>query len=182
MHSDSRPPWLEPRLFDLAEDADKEIGIYQLSFILPTPKLVALASQLPPLTWHSVRYHPDTASQVPDDKRGTYAFVIATHGDSLPQHGYVCYIGIAGRDSTRSLRARYKDYFTPSKIEKRMHVTRMLTKWWELLYFFYAPVPDSTATEELQRIERLLNSAFLPPFARGDLDAVVAAQRKAFQA
>lgn len=182
MDSASRPPWLDQRLFDIVEEAERDIGDYRLPFILPAPKLAALNSQLPPMTWNSVPYHPDTASEVPDDKRGTYAFVIATPGDYLPPHGYVCYVGIAGEDSERPLQSRYKDYFTRSKVEKRLHVSRMLTKWWQILQFFYAPVSDDTPTQELQRIERTLNSAFLPPFARGDLDAVVAAQRKAFQA
>lgn len=157
------------------------MGKFDVRFILSPALLSSAEAKLPPLTWDSVPYGPEHASSVPNDKRGLYAFVIAVSGTPLPPHGYVCYIGIAGRRSNRSLRARYRDYLNDKKNAKRRHIAHLIGKWREVLRFFYAPVDDSVTSDELQDMERHLNDAFMPPFSSGDFSATIKETRKAFR-
>jgi len=137
--------------------------------------------KLPALTWDSVPYGAEQASKIPNDKRGLYAFVISAPGESLPSHGYVCYIGIAGRRSNRSLRARYRDYLSDKKNARRRRIAHLIGKWHEVLRFFYAPVDDSVTSDELQDMERHLNDTFMPPFSSGDFSASIKETRRAFR-
>ena len=167
-------------LHDLVRQADDQLGQYTLQFTLSTPLLARSLSHLPTLVWHSVPYGREYKDTVPNDQRGLYAFVIATPEQSLPTHGYVCYIGMSGKNSRRSLRERYSDYLDNRKIAKRIHIARMIVKWESVLRFFFAPVGDDVTSEEIFDIEKTLNDTFQPPFSRGDYSARVRTLRKAF--
>lgn len=158
-------------LGDFVDTADAEVTKYELRFILNTDKIRALDSSEHPLTWNSIRFGSQEAQQIPDDERGIYAFVVSNLQDFLPPHGYIMYIGIAGRDSDRSLRARYRDYLMQSKILERPRVARMIERWLPLLRFHYATVGAEVTSEDLKYLERRLNTAFLPPCSRGDVEA-----------
>ena len=132
------------------------------------------------LPWSSVKYGEDELHKVPDNKRGVYAFAVCRQHDVLPPHGYVLYIGIAGRDSDRSLRKRYKDYLNGKKIMKRTKIAMMIGNWHQVLRFFFAPVDDDLSSEGLQKLERQLNTALLPPYSDRDMDAGVRNKRRAF--
>ena len=133
------------------------------------------------LAWKHVKYGKDEINEVPDDKRGIYAFVVCEPSAVLPPHGHVLYIGIAGRKSNRSLRARYLDYLNPKKVIKRERIAYMIGTWHEVLRFYFAPVDDTMTSDDLEELERQLNSALLPPCAEGDLEAKTKAKRKAFR-
>ena len=133
------------------------------------------------LAWQRVKYGNKTeVDKVPDNKRGVYAFAVCEPSDVLPPHGHVLYIGIAGRKSKRSLRARYKDYLNPKVVIKRERIAYMIGTWHEVLYFFFAPVDDAMTSDDLEELEKQLNSALLPPYSEGDLDAETKSKRKAF--
>ena len=102
------------------------------------------------------------------------------NSEVLPPHGYILYIGIAGRNSERSLRERYKDYLYPKKVIKRGGIQRVMN-WRSVLQFVFAPVDDTVTTEDLQRLERQLNTALIPPFSEQDMDAGVRAKRRAWR-
>ena len=123
------------------------------------------------LNWKSIKYGEEEIEDVPNDKRGVYAFAVCNENGILPPHGYIVYMGIAGRGSNRPLRARYRDYLNPRSFAKRDHIVRMIITWEETLRFFFAPVDDSLSTEDLQSLEKKLNSALVPPFSKGDLEA-----------
>ncbi len=99
----------------------------------------------------------------------------------LPPHGYILYIGIAGRDSQRSLRARYRDYLNGKKVIKRPRIARMIGDWHTVLKFFFAPIEDDVPNDHLLTLERQLNTALMLPFAEGDLEAGTRAKRRAFR-
>lgn len=168
-------------LLDIVRQDDALLGRYELRFMLSPSLLSSGGSTLPPLTWDSVPYGPDQASSIPNDKRGLYAFVIVAPGESLPPHGYVCYIGIAGRRSNRSLRERYRDYLSDKKNARRRRIAHLIAKWHEVLRFFYAPVDDSVTSDELQEMERHLHDTFMPEFSSGDFSATIRETRKAFR-
>lgn len=168
-------------LVDFANDAANEIGKYMVQVTLNPDKLAAENYPVSSLEWSSVRYGNDEIDHVPDDKRGIYAFAICHESSALPPHGYILYIGIAGRNSDRSLRERYKDYLNVRKVIKRDRIARMIGNWHSVLRFFYAPMEDSVSSEELQELEKKLNGAFLPPFSEGDLDAETKRKRRAFR-
>lgn len=166
---------------DFANEATEEVGKYIVSFALSPKKLMSDQYQLQSLDWESVCYGDDELEKVPDDKRGIYAFAICHESDVLPPHGYILYIGIAGRDSNRSLKERYKDYLNSRQvIRNRPGIASMIGRWYEVLKFFYAPISDDVSSEDLKQLEQQLNTAFMPPFSRGDLDAETRRKRKAF--
>ena len=165
---------------DFANRASEVIGRYRITFNLAPALLMAGDYDLNQLSWYSIEYGEAEIQKVPDDKRGVYAFAVCRPSDVLPPHGYVLYIGIAGKDSNRPLRERYRDYLNNKKIMKRTKIAMMIGNWYEVLRFFYAPVDDALSTEDLQNLERQLNTALLPPYSERDMVAEVRDMRRAF--
>ncbi len=105
-----------------------EIKAYEVKFILNTGAILALQPSENPLHWDSIRFDKREIHRVPNNQRGLYAFIIADQRKFLPPHGYIMYIGIAGRRSHRSLRARYQDYFKQSEVERRPVLGTMIAR------------------------------------------------------
>jgi hypothetical protein len=167
---------------DFAKQAQEEIGKFKFDVILSPDKLQTSEYVLGTLNWDSILYNnADELNKVPDDKRGLYAFAIRHPSLVLPPHGYILYIGIAGRNSKRPLRARYKEYLNAKRILKRQRIARMIGTWHEVLRFYFAPVDDNVSTEELQELEKQLNTALMPTFSEGDLEADAKRKRRAFK-
>ena len=153
---------------------------YRITVTLEPHRLIAADSDLQPLAWQSIAYGSDEIRKVPDDKRGIYAFAVSYPTDVLPPHGYILYIGMAGRNSNRSLRARYRDYLNPKAVLKRERIARMIECWRSILRFWFAPVESTMTVAALQNIERRLNTAFMPPFSVNDMDAETRRMMRAF--
>ncbi|MDW3206065.1 MAG: hypothetical protein R8L07_11070 [Alphaproteobacteria bacterium] len=168
-------------IVDFAKAAHAEIGRYNVTVTLTPSNILAGEYAIAALTWTSIKYGPEEIEKVPDDKRGIYAFAVHHPSGVLPPHGYVLYIGIAGRDSDRSLRDRYRDYLNVKKVVKRPRIARMIGDWHEVLKFFFAPIEGNVSSEDLKKIEQQLNTALMPPFSVGDLEAGTKAKRRAFQ-
>lgn len=168
-------------LKDFANEATVEIAKYTVPFTLSPEKMMADEYPIPILGWDSISYGDAELAKVPADKRGVYAFVVFHSNDLLPPHGYVLYIGIAGRNSKRPLKERYKDYLNVKKVERRPRIARMIATWHEVLRFFFAPVGDEVSSDELKTLESKLNTAFMPPFSEGDLEADTKQKRRAFR-
>ncbi len=170
-------------LDDFANQANEGIGRYRIEFILAPDKLTKDEYALDQLEWKSIAYGDDGAlNQIPDDKRGIYAFTICWPHAVLPPHCYVLYVGIAGRDSQRSLRARYKDYLNPKKIVKeRPKLAYAFGTWRKVTRFYFAAVDDAITSEQLQTLEEQVNTALLPRYSTGDVEAETKKMRRAFQ-
>ena len=168
------------RLNDMVNRAHNEIGKYKFTVTLSPKKMIWNKYDFESLDWESICYGEAEITKVPDDKRGVYAFAVCTGSNVLPPHSYILYIGIAGRNSNRSLRERYKDYLTESKVRKREGIARMIVDWYEVLRFFFAPVDDTVSSADLQKLEKQLNTALMPPFSKGDLDADTKRKQRAF--
>lgn len=170
-------------LEDFVNEATQEIAKYKIEVILSPSKLKFDDFKIGNLHWGSVNYGAtDEIDDVPDDKRGIYAFVIAREHAQLPTHGYIMYVGIAGRrGSKRDLRARYKDYLNPKIVKKRPNITRLIGTWREVLKFYFAPINDDISSDDLEELERQINTAFLPPLSEGDIEAEVKRKRRAFR-
>ena len=166
---------------DFVNQAHEEIGKFSIEITLSPAKLMADEYCVEVLTWSSVKYGEAEANDVPNDRRGVYAFVVSHENSVLPPNGCVLYIGIAGRDSDRSLRERYKDYLNERKILKRERIARMIGTWHEVLRFYFSPVGAETTAEDLKPLEKQLNTALLPKFSEGDLDAATKRKRRAFR-
>ena len=163
---------------DFVNQAQDEIGKFKFDVILSPNKLQRNDYLLDGLNWDYILYNDaDELEKIPNDKRGLYAFAICHPSQVLPPHGYILYIGIAGRNSDRPLRVRYKDYLNAKKVIKRARIARMIGTWHEVLRFYFAPVGDDVSTEGLQEIERQLNTALMPTFSEGDLEAGVKKKR-----
>ena len=162
--------------------ATHEILNYEVKdVVLNTDKITALDGPAYALDWKSVPFGDSEIEDVPNDKRGVYAFVVARPKHFLPAHGYIMYIGIAGRNSDRPLRERYRDYLNPNDVIDRPRIARMISRWGPILRFHFAAIDDDVSTEELQNFEIRLNTAFLPPCAKGDIEADTKKKRAAFK-
>ena len=168
-------------LIDFANKARTEIAEFKVPFVLSPEKMMAGGHAVPTLTWESVRYGDEEVDRVPNDRRGIYAFVVCHNDEVMPPHGYILYIGIAGRDSDRPLRERYKDYLNVRKVAKRDQIALMIGTWHQVLRFFFAPVEDDVSSEDLKTLEEQLNTALMPPFADRDLEANTKRMRRAFR-
>ena len=169
-------------LVDFANDANAAIGNFRVTVTLSPDTLTAGEHVIPALTWDSVSYGDgDEVDRVPADRRGVYAFAVCQNNNVLPPHGYILYIGIAGQDSERPLRDRYKDYLNEKKVLKRASIARMIGTWHRVLRFYFAPVADDISSDDLKTLERQLNTALMPPFSERDLEAVIRRQRRAFR-
>ena len=157
-----------------------EIKGYEIESVLNTNRILALKPSENPLHWNSIRFGKNEINEVPNDQRGLYAFVIADERTFLPTHGYLMYIGISGRRSSRSLRARYGDYFKQSQVVRRPAIKRMIVKWHAILRFHFAPVDDDVSSEELEAMEERLNAAFVPMCSKDDIEADMKEMRAAF--
>ena len=80
------------------------------------------------LEWDAIEFETGDIEQVPRDKRGVYGFAIRVDSQVLPPHGYIAYMGIAGRDSLRPLRERYRDYLNPKRVIKRPGIAWLMGK------------------------------------------------------
>ena len=167
-------------LHDFVNAAAEQVRKYQFTVTLRPDRLIAADSELEPLAWDSIPYGPEEIHRIPDDKRGIYAFAISYPSDVLPLHSYILYIGIAGRDSRRSLRARYRDYLNERSLLKRVRFARMVVCWGPILRFCFAPVEETVTSDDLKKIERQLNTALMPPFSINDLDAETRRMQRAF--
>ena len=157
------------------------IAKYTREFILSPECIASNEYVLSSLEWDSVSYAAEQEiDKIPDNKRGVYAFTICQRSEVLPPHGYILYIGIAGRDSKRSLRERYKDYLQESHIKKRSKIYFMIGAWSEVLRFFFAPVEENVSSNELKTLEKQLNTALMPPLSQMDLEADLKEMRRAF--
>ena len=165
---------------DFANSASDEIARYSFQVTISPERLQNTDFIVDELQWDSINYGDAEIERVPDDKRGVYAFAIAHENQVLPPHGYILYIGIAGRRSRRSIRARYRDYLNEKKILERARIARMIGHWSHVLRFYFAPVNDDLSSEDLEKIETQLNTALLPPFSEGDVEADVKKKRRAF--
>jgi hypothetical protein len=168
-------------LADWVSQAHKDVGQYRLpQFILPPGGLCGAQFCVPTLHWSSIRYGSAEIEQVPDDRRGVYAFAISEPSVVMPPHGYVLYIGIAGRNSQRSLRERYSDYLNEKKLLKRERLAVAIHTWRDVMRFFFAPVDQTLSSADLLKLEAQLNSVLMPPYSIGDLEAEVKKKRRAF--
>ena len=167
-------------IIDFANKAHDEIGRYRIEVTLSPERLKFDTFAVNPLAWNSIPFGDEHIDQIPEDKRGVYAFAVCELNEALPPHGYVLYIGIAGRDSNRSLRERYRDYRNEKKVMKRAGIARMIGDWNDVLRFFFASVENNVSSDDLKELEIQLNSALMPPFSKGDLEAEIKEMRRAF--
>lgn len=168
-------------LEDFADEATKEIAKFEVRFNLSPERLVTEEFGIENLCWSQIPYGAGQIEDVPNDRRGVYAFVACNENGILPPHNYVMYIGIAGRKSNRPLRARYRDYLNAKSVRKRPKIARMIGTWHSVLCFFFATVDDDVDSDALEAIEKALNNALMPPFSQGDLDIELKQKRSAFQ-
>jgi hypothetical protein len=122
---------------DFANDASSEVAKYKLDVVLSQECITRNEYIVRSLSWDSVSYGvEEEIDRIPNDKRGVYAFAVCQQSEILPPHGYILYIGIAGQNSMRSLRERYKDYLTISGVKWRPKIRRMIGTWHDVLKFF----------------------------------------------
>ena len=166
---------------DFNDEIIQQIVRYEVRGVILNPdNLLAGDFVVPHLHWESIKFGTEEIEKVPTDRRGVYAFAIRIDSGVLPPHGYILYIGMAGRNSDRSLRERYTDYLSPSKVRKRGRITRMMN-WRQVLQFMFATVDNTVPTKDIETLERQLNTALIPPYSDRDMDADIRKKRAAWR-
>ena len=167
---------------DFANKADKDVGRFFIRDVNLSPeRLLATDFEIDVMKWNSISYMDEKSySKIPSDKRGIYAFGISVENKVFPPNSLIMYIGIAGRKSDRSLRDRFRDYCSKSKILERPKINRMIANWRHVLLFFYAPVEDDVTSETLEKFEEQLAGSFMPAMGSGDLEIELKKSRRAF--
>jgi hypothetical protein len=112
------------------------------------------------LNWTPVEFTAANKAVVPDNLHGVYSFVAQPRIANHPACAYLLYVGKADKTSFRT---RYLSYLKEKNLgdqSRRIHIEEMLTKLDGYLWFYYAPIDD---TSLISATEDELLSAFLPP-------------------
>lgn len=115
------------------------------------------------LKWRAVKFEPANVNRVPEKAKGIYTFVVKPGIANHPSCSYLMYVGKAEK---QVLRLRFSQYFTEKakgELSRRPHVTEMLLKWSDFLWFYYAEIADTTM---IKQVEEELLAAYLPPTNR----------------
>ena len=116
------------------------------------------------LSWNPVRFDAMHLNSIPADQKGVYSFIVQP---SIAQHPLCAYLLYVGKVEKQVFRERYKQYLKEQQKDyrnaRRVHVTRMLQKWKNHLWFCYAPVDDD---QLIGQIEDALLAAYLPSHNR----------------
>ncbi|HCJ0624841.1 Uncharacterised protein [Klebsiella variicola] len=130
-----------------------------------------------PLRWSRFRFEIKNKGLIPKE-RGIYAFSIALEPSSLPEHGYILYMGITGDDSGGNLYKRYNQYLGYFKRKDgRPKVYNMLKRWEGDLFFSFVPIPDKRMS--LSKLETEFLTAIRPPVNEKDFEARISNARRA---
>ena len=146
------------------------------SFYMDVASWKKFASPIP-LNWTSVPFGEASRSQVPQ-VRGLYVFTVEAPGISLPQHGYILYVGETGNTSNATLRSRYGQYLADLRTEDgRPAVFYMLSNWEKDLIFNFVAVPDTAI--DVKAIQDSFIDAVIPPINKKDMKASIRAGKAA---
>lgn len=115
------------------------------------------------LKWKRVKFDRGYLKDVPVDKKGVYSFVIRPGIANHPECAYLMYVGMVERQSFRDRFNQYLNEQAAGDNSRRVHVTELLRKWKDFLWFCYAPIE---AKERIKPTEDDLLVAYLPPSNR----------------
>ena len=97
-----------------AIDEEKDVIIYQKTFLLWKTQWDAYTAPQIPLNWKCVKFEENNKNQIPT-KKGIYAFFIEPRIAKFPSHAYLTYIGEAGYKSNGNLQKRFGHYLQEQK-------------------------------------------------------------------
>lgn len=160
---------------DLVSDTDRyKASLYKFYLDLKAWRQFQSAF---PLSWTRLRFDAVNRRQIPKE-RGIYAFTVALEPSSLPDHGYILYMGITGDDSGGTLNSRYSQYLGDlRRLDGRPKVYYMLERWKDDLFFSFVPIPDRRMS--LKKLETAFLTAIKPPVNERDLEARISNSRRA---
>lgn len=142
------------------ESAEKELRYHTSEFFL-WPKLWHDYSNTQPLRWKRVKFTERNRDRLPDDAVGIYSFIVDPAVASHPATKYLLYVG---KVQDQSFRQRYRQYLAESTDKKgRPAILKMLRAWQGHLWFYYAPVSQTSVISQLE--DDLIN-AYMPPTNR----------------
>lgn len=149
------------------------LGHLRLLRCQPQPRRWLSFSQAHNLNWQSIPFRRGGGAGLPEAS-GFYCFVVANTLPNLPQVLYPLYAG-----ETENLRRRYSNYVTEKNAANgRVHVRKFLKVFSGETVFSFAPYDADKVA--LQRLEKKLNDALMPPYSRRDFSADVKAERGAW--
>jgi len=125
-----------------------------------SPTQWAKCNLLVSLNWTPIEFTEGNKDIVPDNLHGVYTFVAQPKIANHPACAYLLYVGKADKTTFRT---RYKDYLRQKKLgdeSTRIHIEDMLNKLDGFLWFYYAPISD---TSLIPATEDELLMAYLPP-------------------
>lgn len=148
---------------DLAAQIDEEpeVRSYRVDRFILYPNYWNSYPNALHLNWTGLKFTEENKENVPNDQKGVYSFVVDSGIANHPSCRYLFYIG---KTDKQDFRTRYNQYLREESSRKpRRHIVRMIKKWPEHLWFYYAPVLEDSI---IQQLEDDLLSAFIPPMNR----------------
>lgn len=109
------------------------------------------------LNWVEVPFDVTQLTNVPDNQKGIYCFVLKPKFGQLFETRYLFYVGI----TRRNFRKRFREYLDDleGKGKPRPKVFAMLKLWESYLHFYYAALGNNNHIKECE--DKLLNT-FVP--------------------
>lgn len=163
------------KLCDVIADTDRyKANLYQFCLDLKAWRQFRSKFQL---SWTKLRFEVGSQVMIPK-VRGIYAFTLALDSSTLPDHGYILYMGITGDSSHGTLNTRFGQYLGDLKRhDGRPKVYNVLMRWKDDLFFSFVPIPDRRIS--LRKLESEFLSAVNPPINERDFEARISNYRRA---
>ncbi len=137
-----------------------QLGDFRLLRMILSPQNWRACALPVKLTWRAVKFDRVNMNRVPDKAKGVYTFVVKPGIANHPSCAYLMYVG---KTEKQVLRDRFSQYFAEKdkgEESRRPHVTEMLQKWEDFLWFCFAEISNIA---EIKRVEDELLTAYLPP-------------------
>ncbi len=122
------------------------------------------------LNWQYTKFDRSNKNSIPEVP-GVYAFFIKPGIANFSENAYLIYIGKAGDRSANNLRKRFNQYLIGKKGDKRPKFNRVLKKWDNYIFFCFATITDNHV--DLDKLEKELNDALIPPYNESDFSPTV---------
>ena len=137
----------------------RSLGDFHIKRMILSPFQWAACTLPINLTWRVVKFTSRNVRMIPKT-RGVYTFLVQPGIVNHPCCSYLLYVG---ETENQNFRQRYQQYLREKRAgdeSRRPHVTDMLDKWDDFLWFCFASIEQE---DLIKGVEDALLSAYLPP-------------------
>lgn len=147
-------------IFPTFSTQEAPLAYYRVDRMLLSPRHWKACNLAFQLQWRPVKFDAANATQVPDNRRGVYSFLVKPDIASHADVAYLIYVGKVERQFFRARFLQYVGHFKKGENSNWYHVASFLHKWQGHLWFYWAEIPQQN---QIDATETTLISSFLPP-------------------